>query len=111
MDTETCMINGRISCVSQQRRTYDLKWADDVGMVQQADDIHAALGLHLEIAGSAGAHALVPHQGALAQQLHSIQVHVRAVQHQLHFAEGPLAQGAHNDVLVHKGDALQHSLA
>ena len=70
--------------------TYDLKGADDVGMVQQADNIHAALSFRLEVAGGAGPHALVPHEGALAQQLDSVQVHVLAVQHQLHLAKGPL---------------------
>lgn len=74
--------------------------------MQQADDIHAALGLDLEVGGSARPHALMPHEGALAEQLHCIQVHVCTVQHQLHLAEGSLSQSAHNDVLVHKGDAL-----
>ena len=78
-------------------------------MVQQTDDVHAALSLHLEVAGRAGPHALVPHQRALAQQLDSVQVHVCTVQHQLHLAEGTLTQRAHDDVLVHKGDALQHN--
>ena len=87
--------------------TYDLKGADDVGMVQQANDIHAALRLDLEVAGGAGPHALVPHQGALAQQLHSIQIHVCAVQHQLDLAKSALPKCAHYDVVIHKGDALQ----
>lgn len=91
-----------------RRRTYDLKGTDDVGMMQQADDIQAALSLDLEIACGARPHALMPHQGAFAEQLDSIQVHVCAVQHQLHLAKGALPQGAHNDVLVHKGDALHH---
>lgn len=91
------------------RRTYDLKRADDVGVMQQADDIHAALGLNLEVAGSAGAHALVAHQAAFAEQLHCIQVHVCAVQHQLDLAKGALTQSAHNDVLVHKCDALHRT--
>ena len=93
---------------SNQQRTDNFKGAYDVGGAQQADDIHAALGLHLEVTGSAWTHALVPHQGSLAQQLHCVQVHVCAVQHQLHFAKGALPQCAHNDVLIHKGDALQH---
>ncbi len=92
---------------SKQQHTDDFKGTYDVGVVQQADDIHAALGLHLEVTGRTRAHALVAHQGALAQQLHCIQVHVCAVQHELHFAEGALPQRAHNDVLIHKGDALQ----
>jgi len=93
---------------SKQQHTDDFKGTYDVGVVQQADDIHAALGLHLEVTGSAWTHALVPHQGSLAQQLHCVQVHVCAVQHQFHFAKGALPQCAHNDVLIHKGDALQH---
>ena len=77
-------------------------------MMQKADDIHAALSLDLEVASSARPHALMPHQGPFAEQLDSIQIHVCAVEHQLHLAKGALTQGAHNDVLVHKCDALQH---
>ena len=93
------------------RRTYDLKWTDDVGMMKKADDIHAALSLNLEVTSSAWPHALMPHQGPFAEQLDSIQVHVCAVENQLDLAKGALAQSAHNDVLIHKRDALQHMSA
>ena len=108
-----CHMDARTAACKQEsrnwraaHRTYDLEGADNVGVMQQSNDIHAALSLDLEVAGSARAHALVPHQRTFAQKLDSIQVHIGAVQHQLHFAEGPLPQRAHNDVLVHKGDAL-----
>ena len=76
--------------------------------MQKANDIHTALRFHLEVTSSAGPHALMAHQGALAEQLDSIQIHVCAVQHQLHFAKRPLTERAHNDVLIHECDALQH---
>ena len=93
------------------RRTYDLKRTYDVGMMKKADDIHAALSLNLEVTSSAWPHALMPHQGPFAEQLDSIQVHVCAIEDQLDFPKGTLAQGAHNDVLIHKSDALQHMSA
>ena len=76
-------------------------------MVQQANDIHPALRFFLEVTSCAWPHALVAHEGPLAQQLDSVQIHVLAVQHQLDFAKGPLSQCAHNNVLVHKCDTLQ----
>ena len=76
-------------------------------MVQQADDVHAALRLLLEVTGSARPHTLMSHQGALAQQLHSVQIHVCCVENQLDFAKRALAQSSHNELMVHEGDALK----
>lgn len=90
-----------------RQHTNDLKGADDIGVMQEADHIQAPLAFHFKVSSSAWPHALVSQKRAFAQQLDCIQVHVCTVQHQLHLAEGSLTQRAHYDILIHKSDALQ----